>query len=321
MKKLACVALLFLACNTPPPPHEARVAIPAVPPAPPATTVPPPARAKSIAYLAVMPDWVAPYVVIDEAAMRAWAADPANAKRMAPPVRHVLVKSDKDEAAAKKKAEAILARAKKGEDFAKLARESDDPGSSHSGGMYAGRMVENFIDEFRVAYDALAPGQLRPTLLQTQFGFHVLKKDPIDTATMREGYTRFRAAELAHAIADEMAEMIDARGATDRVLVARLGVKAADDAQRPVARAMPSQGADADPSCSELERRVTETGKVVVVPIGNGEGWLIAKPLDEDVEPDVETSFCAAEGAHAATRKMMRDVMKRLREQQDAGGN
>ncbi|WCJ58455.1 peptidylprolyl isomerase [Fontisphaera persica] len=74
----------------------------------------------------------------------------------------------------KKLAESILARAKKGEDFAKLAKEfSDDPGSKDKGGEYTfarGRMVP----EFEAAAFATPPGQVSD-LVTTVFGYHVIK--------------------------------------------------------------------------------------------------------------------------------------------------
>lgn len=74
----------------------------------------------------------------------------------------------------KKLAESILARAKKGDDFAKLAKEfSDDPGSKDKGGEYTfarGRMVP----EFEAAAFSTPPGQVSD-LVTTVFGYHVIK--------------------------------------------------------------------------------------------------------------------------------------------------
>ena len=76
---------------------------------------------------------------------------------------------------ARKKAQDLLARVRKGEDFAKLAKEnSDDPGSKDKGGEYDffghGRMVP----EFEKAAFALKPGEISD-LVETQFGFHIIK--------------------------------------------------------------------------------------------------------------------------------------------------
>jgi parvulin-like peptidyl-prolyl isomerase len=79
----------------------------------------------------------------------------------------------RDEARAK--AQSILDRVRKGEDFAKLAQEnSDDPGSKTKGGdldfFSRGDMVKPFDD---TAF-SLAPGQVSD-LVETQFGFHIIK--------------------------------------------------------------------------------------------------------------------------------------------------
>lgn len=108
-------------------------------------------------YVKVTRDWIEPHVVVDAAAAKAWGADPANAKAMLPATRHILIKvastaSPAEQAAARKKADAVLARLKRGEDFAKVARETtDDPGSKDHGGRYPGEMVQNFIEEYRKA--------------------------------------------------------------------------------------------------------------------------------------------------------------------------
>lgn len=71
-------------------------------------------------------------------------------------------------------AQKVAERAKKGEDFAALAKEfSEDPGSKDSGGEYTfprGRMVP----EFEKTAFALEPGQVSD-VVTTQFGYHVIK--------------------------------------------------------------------------------------------------------------------------------------------------
>lgn len=81
----------------------------------------------------------------------------------------------------KVKAEEVLNRAKAGEDFATLANEfSEDPGNKGAkdelqGGLYKdvtkGRMVKPFED----AALSLEPGQVYPTLVETDFGYHIVK--------------------------------------------------------------------------------------------------------------------------------------------------
>ena len=79
------------------------------------------------------------------------------------------------DAAAKEKAERLLAQLQKGADFATLARaNSDDPGSGAQGGdlgwFRGGQMVPEFDKEVK----ALKAGQMSG-LVKTQFGYHIIK--------------------------------------------------------------------------------------------------------------------------------------------------
>lgn len=81
-----------------------------------------------------------------------------------------------DQSTKQTKAEDILNRAKKGEDFAKLAKEfSDDPGSKDKGGLYENVTAGMFMPEFEKAALALEPGQISPNLVPTTYGFHIIK--------------------------------------------------------------------------------------------------------------------------------------------------
>ena len=81
----------------------------------------------------------------------------------------------------KAKAQDILNRAKNGEDFAALANQfSEDPGNKNpkgepQGGLYTnvqkGRMVKPFED----AALSLEPGQIYPDLVESDFGYHIIK--------------------------------------------------------------------------------------------------------------------------------------------------
>ena len=79
----------------------------------------------------------------------------------------------KDEAL--KKSQQLLERARKGEDFAKLATEnSDDPGSKEKGGEYDFFGHGKMVPEFEQAAFALKPGEISEPV-ETQFGYHIIK--------------------------------------------------------------------------------------------------------------------------------------------------
>lgn len=79
------------------------------------------------------------------------------------------------------KAQGILDRAKAGEDFAALANElSEDPGNKGvdgkgNGGLYADVPKGRMVAPFETAALALEPGQISPELVETDFGFHIIK--------------------------------------------------------------------------------------------------------------------------------------------------
>ena len=102
---------------------------------------------------------------------------------------HILVSVDQgaDQEAvkqAKDKAEALLARVKKGEPFDTLAREaSQDPGSAKQGGDlgFFGRGVMD--KAFEDAVFTMNPGDLR--LVRTPFGFHIIKLTEVKPAAVK----------------------------------------------------------------------------------------------------------------------------------------
>ncbi len=103
---------------------------------------------------------------------------------------HILVKISKDAKTDEKekafeKAQALRKKLDDGSDFAKMAEaESDDPGSAIKGGdlgfFERGRMVP----EFEKAAFETEPGKISP-LVQTQFGYHILKVIEKKQAGMR----------------------------------------------------------------------------------------------------------------------------------------
>jgi parvulin-like peptidyl-prolyl isomerase len=81
----------------------------------------------------------------------------------------------------KAQAQQILDRAKAGEDFAALANQfTQDPGNAGTdgqpkGGLYEGVRKGQMVPPFENAALALEPGQVSPELVQSDFGYHIIK--------------------------------------------------------------------------------------------------------------------------------------------------
>jgi peptidyl-prolyl cis-trans isomerase D len=140
-------------------------------------------------------------------------------------VRHILVQTPPAGAdgkvdpaaveAARKKAEDILKQLRAGADFATLAKKySDDPGSKEEGGLYHGVTRGRMVPEFERAAFSLPPGQISD-LVQTQFGFHILKVENHQQAhvqTLEEVRDRIEPQvweEKASRAVDELASRLE----------------------------------------------------------------------------------------------------------------
>ncbi|MBN1569364.1 MAG: peptidylprolyl isomerase [Acidobacteria bacterium] len=90
---------------------------------------------------------------------------------------HILIQvaetTPEQDAEAKKKAEALLARAQKGEDFAALAGEYSADSSSLRGGDIGFNSKDALIGEFAEAAFSLPIGGMK--LIRSSFGYHVIK--------------------------------------------------------------------------------------------------------------------------------------------------
>lgn len=95
--------------------------------------------------------------------------------------RHILITVGEgvDDAAAKKKAEELTAKAKAGADFAQLAKDnSKDAGSAQQGGDLGMATRDVFVGPFGDALFSMAAGEIRGPV-KSEFGYHVIKLEEI----------------------------------------------------------------------------------------------------------------------------------------------
>src|SRR3954452_10008277 len=145
---------------------------------------------------------------------------------------HILLKTEgKDEAAVKKQAEEILAKARDGADFAQLAKQySEDDVSKVKGGDldYFGK--GQMVPEFDKAAFSMTPGQISD-LVKTQYGFHIIKlidKKAATTKPLAEVRAQIedqlkwdRAQTQAQRTADDVASKLKKPADFDTVAKAR----------------------------------------------------------------------------------------------------
>ena len=89
--------------------------------------------------------------------------------------RHILVDKEED-------AKAIIAKLKAGTKFEDLAKQSKDTGSAANGGDLDWASPASFVKPFSDAMVALKKGDVTPTPVQTQFGWHVIKLEDVRPA-------------------------------------------------------------------------------------------------------------------------------------------
>ena len=116
---------------------------------------------------------------------------------------HILIKwtdeSDAAKATARKKAQGLLNQLRRGSDFEQLARESSEDGSAQNGGDLGwfgpGKMVKPFEE---AAFGATRTG-LISRLIETQFGYHIIKV----TETMNKNLYSIASVEREITPSDE----------------------------------------------------------------------------------------------------------------------
>lgn len=121
---------------------------------------------------------------------------------------HILIAAAADnkpgaQVSRKKQAQALLERAKKGEDFSKLANDySDDPDTkaAHNGGDLGFKDRNDLEPVFVAKVDNLQVGQVCPQLIESKFGYHIIK------ITGKKAAGVFSFAEVANELKLGLAE-------------------------------------------------------------------------------------------------------------------
>jgi len=190
--------------------------------------------------------------------------------------RHILLAvpsgaTDSERAAAKLKAADVLKQAQAGGDFAKLAAKySEDPSNNLQGGDLGtfgrGQMIKPFED----AVFAMKPGQV--TMVETHFGFHVVKLEdikPAHTDTLAEAQPKIidtlrtdAGAKLARdATREDLAAALS--GTTLQDLAKKRGLDAVDPPM--FAQNEQIKGAEGDRELTQSAFKL-EPGQVRIVP-------------------------------------------------------
>jgi peptidyl-prolyl cis-trans isomerase D len=133
--------------------------------------------------------------------------------------RHILITvgDGVDDAAAKKQAEELTAKAKAGADFAQLAKESSkDAGSAQQGGDLGLATRDVFVGPFADALFSMSAGEIRGPV-KSEFGYHVIKLEEIQPghvksfdeahAELEAEYRKERAQNIFY---DESQKLADA---------------------------------------------------------------------------------------------------------------
>jgi peptidyl-prolyl cis-trans isomerase D len=131
-------------------------------------------------------------------------------------VEHILFntvgKPDAEVAEIKKKAEDVLAQAKKGANFEELARKySEDPGTKDKGGDLSWIVQGQTVPEFEKAAFSLPKGSISD-LIKTQYGFHIIKimdKEAAHTQPFEEVKAKLETDARLNAADQQAASLAD----------------------------------------------------------------------------------------------------------------
>jgi len=202
-----------------------------------------------LTYVEVKPAFVARYSTSapSEVEIETWAKKPENAtiiestlelrKKEAPKdgnIRHILARvaptdGEKEHVAALSKITEAYARIERGEPFAEVARALSDDSSKSKGGSLETDKTDSFVPPFKAAADALKNGEMTKTAIESQFGYHLIKKDDssrLAKDVARELYYKSRSEDAAKDLATRIAsDMKAGKSADDAIKQETAGLK------------------------------------------------------------------------------------------------
>lgn len=222
----------------------------------------------------------------------------------------------------KAKAEELLKRALAGEDFAKLAQENtEDPGSKKDGGLYKDVTKGGMVKEFEEAALSLQPGQVADKLIESKFGYHIIKLEKKGTkkvadntkAASNSASPENSDSQAKTENADKEEETYDAR----HILISTMS---GGDPNNPMAQPRPLKEQIKAKLEQEKEKKLTEEIlarhpitiedfeiKVPDMPAGQ-EGMPPGMPGGQNGQPQLD-------------EKQMEELQKRLKEMQEQQKN
>jgi hypothetical protein len=218
------------------PPAVARVA-----PEPSSVPASPPPLV--VEYVLVHRRWVEKVVPTTAAEVKSWSEAPENAEAVPVRLRQIVIKAPKgkaDEAAARRKAQALLDRIGKGEDFGKLAKEHPDETTSSERSDDEERLLLSKLPEpVRTAYQSLKPAETAKDVVRSDVGFHIVRKERASEESLERAYKKAKAPALTRRLGDELLARMkvieESRRAIAEAVEAVLGERATNDADRPTA--------------------------------------------------------------------------------------
>ncbi len=226
--------------------------------------------------------------------------------------QHILIPIGKDEAAAKKLAEDVLAQAKAGKDFAALAKKySQDPGSADKGGDLGWADRNQFVGPFADALFSMSVGEIRGPV-KSQFGYHIIKLDEIQPGKVKSfeearpeleaEVRRNQAADRFGEIQEQLQSKIDQSGSDLDTLAREFKLQSGDIPQ--FVRGAGAAPLGAAPAIQELVFGDTAlpAGKIGG-PVTVGEDRLVLVKVLERHKPEPKPLTAVHDAIVAAIRK------------------